>query len=82
MFDCRLGSQPETNAAAMVPLSFVWNQYDLQAGMPLIHLIPMSEKEVVPHIHILTDSEWNALNENEIPYKFFNWGAHRRKIKK
>lgn len=57
-------------------------QYDLQAGMPLIHLIPMSEKEVVPHIHILTDSEWNALNENEIPYKFFNWGAHRRKIKK
>lgn len=55
-------------------------QYDLLAGMPLVQIIPMSDAEVIPHIHILTDAEWNSLNEYSIPYKFANWGIHKRKL--
>jgi hypothetical protein len=57
-------------------------QYNLRAGMPLMHIIPLSDKEVVPHVHVLSEQEWEQLNMTTKPYKFLQWGIHRRKLKK
>lgn len=55
-------------------------QYNLKAGMPLMHMIPISEKEVIPHVHAVSLEEWERLNMTTKPYKFFQWGIHRKKL--
>lgn len=56
-------------------------QYNLEAGIPLVQLVPLSEKDVVPHIHEISKSEWDKISLRWTrPYKFTGWGIHQRKI--
>lgn len=47
-------------------------QYDMKAGMPLVHLIPISEKEVEPHIHVVDDLEFEKLRKDRSSYNRFS----------
>lgn len=62
--------------AAQDDLSY---QYDLTAGTPLAQLIPLSEKRVVPHIHLIGSAEWEDMFRGNTANRFYNWGMIRRK---
>ena len=57
-------------------------QYNIEAGTPMMHLIPMSDKDIQLHIHTLSDTDFNKMTSHLLPYKFLRWGLHRRKILK
>jgi hypothetical protein len=55
-------------------------QYNLEAGMPLVQIIPLSEEDVIPVIHTVSEAEWMKISRNTTPYKFLNWGITRKKL--
>lgn len=69
------------NVNAFISLDNQPYQYNLKAGMPLMHIIPLSEKELVTHIHVVDSAEWDKINLKSKPYKFVQWGIHKRRLK-
>lgn len=57
-------------------------QYDIEAGTPLVQMIPLTEKEVVPHIHVVDNLEWMKMNYSTQSYKFMRWGIHKNRLNK
>lgn len=72
-------NQYSTNINAFLSLENQPYQYNIDAGTPIIHIIPLSEKTVVPHVHVLDSVEMKKLRGSELNYKFTNWAIERRK---
>lgn len=54
-------------------------QYNFSAGTPMVQVIPLSEKEVVTHVHAVDENEWRRINDSLMRYKFRNWGFVKKK---
>lgn len=54
--------------------------YILEAGMPFVHLIPLSDKKVIPHVQRVSAEEFVHIRSEWQPYKFV--GGFRERIKK
>lgn len=54
-------------------------QYNLTAGMPLAQLVPLSDKQVEPHIHVISDVEYTNIIRAHVPNKFTFWGQTNKK---
>jgi hypothetical protein len=58
-------------------------KYLLNANTPLINLVPMSEKRMKIHNHLVSQEEWTKLAKSTIGLNFFiNSGKKLQKIKK
>jgi len=55
-------------------------QYNIKSGTPMVHFIPLDKRDVVPHIHILSDIEWQKMKKSSCLYKFTKWNINRKKI--
>jgi len=55
-------------------------QYDLMAGDPLLHLIPLTDHQVLPRIHVVSEAEFHSMDKSQSKYKFLRWGITQRKI--
>lgn len=64
--------QLSTNINCFIPKKKEPCQYDLEAGLPLVQIVPLSEKPLVHHIHVVSKQELNKIREDERPYKFNN----------
>lgn len=74
--------QPSCNINGFSSLENQPYQYNIEAGTPMLHLIPFSEKEVVPHIHTLSIEEYQKMLHRMQPYKSLRWGLSRKKLLK
>ena len=70
-----------TNINGFMSLENQPYQYNIEIGMPLVQLIPLSEKSVVPHIQVLNDAEWKKMNHSTVTNKFTGWGIYKSKLK-
>jgi len=50
--------QHTTNVNALVPKKLFPNSFTIDAGEPLAHVMPMSDKEIVLHHHVIDGMEW------------------------
>lgn len=55
-------------------------QYNMKAGFPLAHIIPITDKQVEIKIHHIDPFEWEKLTLSVMPNKFYSWGISRRKL--
>jgi hypothetical protein len=56
-------------------------QTKIEAGTPIAQIIPISEKLVEPHIHVVSETEYNKLNNYQRAFKFKNSYLTRLKSK-
>lgn len=52
---------------------------NIPSGTPLVQLIPISDKQVVPHIHVISETELNKLKNAAAKHKFI--GSYLDKVK-
>jgi hypothetical protein len=50
--------QHTTNVNMLVPKKLYPNNFTIDAGEPLAHVMPMSDKEIVLHHHVIDGMEW------------------------
>ena len=53
---------------------------EMEAGMPLAHVIPLSDKNAVPHIHVISEGEYKNKARGGIATKFA--GSYLSRFKK
>lgn len=71
--------QHQTNINMFLPK--MNNSYHLEAGMPLVHIVPMTEKEVVFKTHCLSDEEMAQVHKKSFQmFKFSGTYRARKKI--
>ena len=50
-------------------------QYNFEAGTPLLHLLPLTTLDVVPRVHVVSESEFDSMDKGRSKYKFFPLGS-------
>lgn len=63
-------NQFEAHIQSFVPSEQDQYRIDIEAGTPLMHIIPLSEKKVIPHIHFVDKVEFEKLKTFGSSYKF------------
>lgn len=63
-------NQMSTHVNSFVPIGNPMYSIFIEAGTPLIQMIPISEKRVVPKIHVLTTDEYHNLCKGNLHNKF------------
>ena len=74
--------QISTNINCMAAVEPTPYKYTLQAGMPFTQLIPLSDKPVVPHIHVLNEEEYRRMDSAGDHFKFKDAYASKKKAVK
>jgi hypothetical protein len=55
---------------------------ELEAGQPLVHLLPITDREVVVRNHLVTQEEWNRIYQKNNRVFFFNNHNKKRNLLK
>lgn len=56
-------------------------QYNLETGLPLMQLVPLSDNQIEPHVHVVDDAEYLRIARDHTPNKFTFWGyKHKKKF--
>jgi len=56
------------------------NLLSLEAGQPLVHLVPITDKEVIVRNHIVTVDQWNKISQKNNRVFFSNNHNKKRKL--
>lgn len=62
--------QHGTNVQTFFPSEVDQYRVEIDAGMPLVQIIPLSEKRVVPHIHVIDEIEFERFKSASATHKF------------
>lgn len=71
--------QASTHIQGFLPIEDQQCRMEIEAGEPLMQLIPLSDKKIEPHIHVVTDAEFEKFKYLEATFKFQR--SHITKIK-
>jgi hypothetical protein len=72
-------TQHSTNINCFIPTDKTKN-YIIPSGKPLTNIIPMSDRKVKIHNHLVDDKEYNQLAAKSTPLSFSNWNFKRKKL--
>lgn len=75
-------SQKATNINGFFHESKIPYQYNLEAGHPLLQLVPISDKKTIIKNHVLSEEEFNYMKDKWTPNKFVRWGMISRRSHK
>lgn len=62
--------QASTNIQTMLPVENQQSRMEIEAGVPIMQLIPLSDKKIEPHIHVLSVAEFEKFKHVEATFKF------------
>lgn len=74
-------TQHSTNINLLLPLKAA-RSYILEAGQPMAHLVPMSDKEIVIRRHLISESEYLARFVNKFSHSFVKGYLRANNMKK
>jgi hypothetical protein len=74
--------QNSLNCNLFFPIGEKSKTYQISANQPIIHLLPLTDKEIVVQNHLVSDSEIIKLEKYKAPFSFTNWHSKRKNLTK
>jgi hypothetical protein len=54
-------------------------QCNLEAGIPIVHFFPLTDRDYEIKVHVLEEKEFHHIKDVYSPTTFKKWGTYRRK---